>query len=176
METEIWVPVLNYEGLYEASNLGRIKLLEKRIKWGKSTKVIPTRILKPYINNHGYLYVTLYDKDRNKTNFGVHRIILSSFEGSSDLHACHLDFDRTNNKLDNLQFMTLSQNIERARLAGRVRNGESHGGSKLVGTDVKRIRKLYSSGVYTQKQLARKFNMGKTTIGDIVNLKTWKHI
>lgn len=99
---EIWKPVIGYEGLYEVSNLGRVKGL----KTGK--------ILQPIKNGYGYLRVTLF-KDGKLKKFLVHRLVYEAFnrEIPPGVEVNHInDKDKTDNRLCNLNLMTHKENVE----------------------------------------------------------------
>jgi len=59
---------------------------------------------------------------------------------------------------------------------GSNRKGEHNGKSKLKTKDVLDIRKQYALGCYSYKQLAKRFNISRTTIGDIILRRTWRHL
>ena len=116
-ENEIWKPIIGYEGLYEASSIGRIRSIGKRA--GKHGDVI---ILKQH-NIKGYLRITLH-KNKEKKCFLSHRIIYEAFYGSLpkfehkgkghcdemwDIN--HKDENKSNNRIDNLELITKTQNI-----------------------------------------------------------------
>lgn len=95
---EEWRPVVGWEGAYEVSSLGKV--------WS----IRSGRLLKPWVNKSGYLVVTASLKGVRK-HLLVHREVLKSFEGVSDLHGLHWDGDKANNKLDNLRWGTASENM-----------------------------------------------------------------
>lgn len=97
---EIWRDIPGYEGLYQASNLGRIKSLPRKYKPNES-------ILKPQKRN-GYLKVELCKKDRKQ--YSVHRLIMMTFSGSSKLSVNHIDGNKHNNNLENLEYCTQREN------------------------------------------------------------------
>ena len=107
-EKEVWKPVRNYEGLYEVSNMGRVKGLERTV-WcglnGGCYRAIPERILKARTMANGYLRVSLY-KDGKGKGYYVHRLVGQEFlenpMGYTDIN--HKDEDKTNNHIDNLEF------------------------------------------------------------------------
>lgn len=116
-EDEVWKPIVGYEGLYEASNLGRIRSIG--IRAGKHGDVV---ILKQH-NIKGYLRITLH-KDKETKCFLSHRLIyeafygkLPKFERKGKTHGDemweinHKDEDKKNNKIENLELITKSQNI-----------------------------------------------------------------
>ena len=97
---EIWKDVLEYEGLYEVSNLGRVR------------KVI---IRKPYFSNKGYLCVTLCKNAKHKPD-NIHKLVYEAFHGKvpKGLIIHHKDANRANPNLDNLEVVTYSENIRAA--------------------------------------------------------------
>lgn len=114
---EEWKAVPEYEGLYEASNYGRIRSLARKTTSG--------RVLKQYVNSvNGYCYVSL-SKDNVIKQKRVHRLVYHAFTGTNppgryDKNATidHIDGDKTNNKLDNLEMCTQSENQKRAFALG----------------------------------------------------------
>lgn len=106
---EEWKLIEGYENNYAVSNLGRIK----NIRHGN--------ILSPAKNEKGYLYVALC-KDGKLSSKRVHRIVASAFLGKSSLEINHKDGDKTNNRIDNLEYCTHSQNIRHAMDSGLLPN------------------------------------------------------
>ena len=119
---EIWKPVKDYEGLYEASLLGRVKSVSRSVKgrWG-FTK-ISEKILNPIPDKDGYLIVTLCKNGKQKTK-KIHRLVAEAFIPNPDNLPCinHKDENKQNNEIDNLEFCTYKYNtnygtgIERRR-------------------------------------------------------------
>jgi hypothetical protein len=99
---ENWLPIPNYEGLYEISDLGKVKSLPN-----KTHKNI--KILNPSYDKNGYLRVDLYKNKKNKTS-KVHRLVMLSFIGESELAIDHIDGNKQNNRLDNLRYCTNREN------------------------------------------------------------------
>ena len=96
---EVWNPVVGYEGLYEVSNLGRVRGLQR----GK--------ILKQRTDKDGYMRVTLFKEGKRKDK-RAHRVVIQAFVGEhpEGMETRHLDGDRTNNNINNLQWGTSSEN------------------------------------------------------------------
>jgi len=94
----------------------------------------------------------------------------------------HRDGDKLNNQSKNLQWVTRSENIRHSvQVLGNVplpidNRGEKHGQSKLTDRKVRQIRKLSTTGKYTQAELAEMFGVMQSAISRIVNHKLWKHI
>lgn len=101
MSTEIWKSIEGYEGLYEVSNLGRVRSLDKIDSLGRlhRGKIKNTQV------NFGYCVVMLFNKKRYK-NFRIHRLVAKAFIPNPDNLPCvnHKDEDKTNNCVDNLEW------------------------------------------------------------------------
>ena len=108
---EIWKDIPNYEGLYQASTIGNIRSLNYRM-----TKTIKN--LKTPRDNKGYKLVGL-NRDGNKRVFRVHMIMALTFlnhrRGSRERVIDHIDNNRLNNNLDNLQIITHRENCSKDR-------------------------------------------------------------
>lgn len=120
-ENEIWKPIHGYEGLYEASNFGRIKSLERMVEKmykGRSRKYLhKERVLTPTIVN-GYYHVTLCKNDglKNHQKFLLHRLVASSFYDNplKKPQINHKNGIKTDNYIDNLEWATHGENIRHA--------------------------------------------------------------
>ena len=113
MEKEIWRPIKGYEGLYEASNLGNVRSVDRVIVYSNGRKhFLKGKILKPVKNQEGYLFLWLF-KDSKRKTFKVHRIIMNTFvPNPSNLPQInHKDEDKTNNCVDNLEWCDAKYNI-----------------------------------------------------------------
>jgi hypothetical protein len=132
---EIWKPIKGYEGLYEVSNLGRVKSLPKgQYKY--------ERFIKPYVNpKNGYCYASLRKGNRH-IGKRIHALVMNAFCPVDKKYGYdarytidHLDGDRTNNRLDNLEWCSQAENTRRA-LAARKRNYFSR---KVINLDTKEV-------------------------------------
>jgi len=163
---EIWKDIPEYEGLYQASSLGRVKSL-----WfGKD------KILKLHNNAWGgYMRVALR-KEGEKKNFSVHRIIMLAFIGESDLQVNHKNGLKADNRLDNLEYCTQSENTTHAYDTGLIipTKGEKHGSAKLTRACAERIK--YGHQGMTQKEIAKIYGINQSQVSDIRSGKKWKHI
>lgn len=101
--TEIWRDVLDYEGLYQVSNLGKVR----------NTKTL--RVLSQGTCGSGYAFVILR-KDGKSYNRMVHRLVMNTFcpTKNSKLEVNHIDGNKQNNYLDNLEWVTRSENLQHA--------------------------------------------------------------
>ena len=106
---EIWKDIPNYEGLYQVSNYGQVKSVRETDALGRHKT--PT-IMKPQKNRKGYLHVMLCKGDSRK-HFLVHRLVAEAFIGErpADCEVNHIDEDKTNNRAENLEYVTHTENI-----------------------------------------------------------------
>ena len=112
-EKEIWKDIPNYEGLYQVSNLGRVKSLE-RFRKGKNGSLasVKEKILKSSMLNSGYYIIGLTKQSILKFYY-VHRLVWESFNGSisEGYEINHLNEKKFDNRLENLNLMTHRENI-----------------------------------------------------------------
>lgn len=152
---EIWKDIHGYKGIYKASSKGRIISLDRTIEHNiVGSKKVEGKMLKQYLDNHGYLRINL-SKNGNVKKHSVHRLIALSFLGHSDLSVNHIDGIKTNNNIGNLEYVTMKRNIEHAVSVGLIKNN-----SKI---NEKEIIKDYLSG-YRLRDLERKYKTSHQNI------------
>ena len=114
---EIWKPIKDYEGLYEVSNLGNIKSVKRKAKnRGKGKRIIRERILKPSMDRpNGYYQIKLSKNGKLKT-FKIHKLVIEHFLNkiSKGLVVNHIDGNKLNNNINNLEICTQKDNIRHA--------------------------------------------------------------
>lgn len=132
---EIWKDIEGYEGLYQISNKGRVK----------SFKIGCWRVLKTN-NNCAYYVVKLFNQQKTK-RFLVHRLVATAFiPNPKNVHVVsYIDGNKLNNCVENLEWVTHSENIEHAFRIGlkKVYLGTKNSNVKLTAEQVKEIRKTY---------------------------------
>lgn len=108
---EIWKDIRDYESLYQTSNWGRIRSLDRWIDNGAGGYIQKGRILKLRKDKYGYLKAHLYKKSCNKF-FSVHRLVWEAFNGAipEGMQVNHINEDKTDNRLENLNLMTPKEN------------------------------------------------------------------
>lgn len=160
--------IKGYEKYY-VSNLGAIY----------SDKHKKRKKLKQRKNSRGYFYVNLCKNGKYKS-FTVHRIVAKAFcdNYSEDLDVNHIDCNKANNSICNLEMVTRSQNIRHAEdnnLTNHLK-GEKHCCAKLSNQNVREIRSKFIPRVYTMKMLAREYNVHVATIKNIIYGVYWKSV
>lgn len=113
---EIWKDIPEYEGLYQVSNLGRIKSLERFIYKGHHNT---EKILKQTKCKNGYYYVSLC-KDKKVKIIQVHRLVAITFLNNPDNLQIinHIDGNKENNNINNLEWCSYSHNEKEAYKIG----------------------------------------------------------
>lgn len=171
---EIWKDLIyrgiNYGDKFEISTYGNLR--------NKQTGTI----YKLVIDNHGYLgtVVTLGSKNNIKKIF-AHIAVADTFIPNPYNRPVinHIDGNKTNNKIDNLEWCTIQENNIHA-IQNNLHKiyGADNPNNKLSKENVQYIRKNYKpySKIHGSRALAKKFNVAHQTILSIVNNKTWKNI
>lgn len=177
IEKELWRNIPNYEGLYQASNLGRIRSLERVVETKNGKKVaFPGKIMSIRSGvTSPYLAVALSKNGENKKIL-VHRLVAMSFlsEWNPDMEVNHIDGNIFNNCASNLELCTSKANHEHAIMNNLKRDyGQLSSNAKISNLDVYRIRQLRKLGVQ-QKDLAAIFNLSKQNVSSIINYKIYK--
>ena len=111
--TEDWRDIPGYEGLYQASNLGRIKSADRYVNNSHSTKSFRKgKILKPNITRNGYYQICLFKNSKVKKYY-VHRLVWIAFNGPipENMQVNHISERKSENRLSNLNLMTAKENI-----------------------------------------------------------------
>lgn len=123
---EHWVPIPNYEGYYEISSLANIRSIKRSVPT-KSGYLKPEkeRIITQRISNKGYLTVTLSKNGQSNTR-QVHRLLAQAFIPNPENKATvnHVDGNKLNNSLDNLEWASYSENAIHAYKTGLYKSNE----------------------------------------------------
>lgn len=141
LEGEIWRDVAGFEGLYQVSNLGRVKSL----KFGKE------RILKPGTYNYGRKFVILC-KNRDKLHKLVHRLVAQAFIPNPDKkpEVDHIDTNTSNNCVDNLRWVNHHENNQNPLSIIHQRDAKR---TKMIPIYCYETDKIYESMIDVQRQL-----------------------
>ena len=131
--------IAGYEGMYQVSNLGRVKSLARKSSAGRN---IQERIRKTPINFHGYP-MTILSKDAIRKTITVHQLVAIAFLGhipkGKSVHINHIDFDRTNNNVKNLEITTPRENGNKKHLKSS---------SKYTGVCLHKATNKWSAQIY----------------------------
>lgn len=180
MIQEIWKPIPMFSR-YEASNLGNLRSLNYK-RTGK------VKNLKPGLSPDGYLKTMILDDDRKYRSCTVHLFVIMAFKGlrPDGLEVNHIDGNKLNNNIENLEWVTRSENVLHAFRLGleKPMRGEDNPTAKLTTKDVLEIRKFVaearSSGkrYYGRSALAKKYGISSAYVKDIISKRRgiWSHI
>lgn len=158
---EEWKPINGYEGLYEISNYGIVKSLAK--EWATGNGVMfkkETTILKPKEHAGGYRLYTLC-KNGTLNNHSAHTLVYDHFgvgkRNGRKLQVDHIDEDKTNNRIDNLQLLTPRENISKMMATtdkpSKYPGVHWHGRDKKWGTQIRHNRQRTYLGLFeTEKE------------------------
>ena len=168
---EEWKKVENYD--YEISNLGNIRSLDRDN--GHRGK-----ILKPTINDKGYLYIQMSKNSKIRPGV-IHRLVAIAFKPNPLNKRCvnHNDGNKLNNYSSNLEWSTHKENNDHAMELGLMikAKGENVGSAKLTDEQVLEIRnKIGKNSRLTRHILAKEYNVTSQTIINIYKRKIWTHI
>ena len=132
---EVWKDIAGYEGLYQISNLGRVKSLEREVKVGRGTRHQAELIVKQETLNNGYLRVRL-SKNGDMSGYLVHRLVAKMFipNVANWTEVNHKNGVKTDNYVENLEWISHKENMRHAFRTG-LSGGEhflNNKGSKAV--------------------------------------------
>jgi hypothetical protein len=169
---ETWKPIVGFEGLYEISSFGRVKSLIKRGSYRELIKRTGRDI------STGYHTVQL-TKGNKPRDYRIHRLVaLAHLENPNNYPVVnHLDGNKSNNRLDNLEWTTYSKNTLHSYSLGlqRINRGDNNYITKIKDGDVCVIRSLISQGK-TNKEIAILFGVNPSQISTIKTGKRRSYI
>jgi len=121
MTIEVWLPIRGYENYYEVSSFGNVRGLDRVVgARSNGSRVQKGTVLNPALDSRGYLQVNLQKATKSKMQL-VHRLVALAFLSNPDnkRDVNHIDFIRTNNNVENLEWATPSENNLHTYLNGR---------------------------------------------------------
>lgn len=162
---EIFVPVKGYEGLYEVSNTGKVRSVKGGRRRGVELKQ------QSYVSgtNRGYSIVSLVKEGKAMTAT-VHRLVASAFISNPENKPCvnHKDNNKSNNRVENLEWATYSENELHAYTLGKVNPI-----SKLSQEKLEQARELIAGG-QSKAATARQLGVAWSTLHRALTNQTWK--
>lgn len=176
MRIETWRQVVGFEGIYEVSDNGNIRSVDRFVP-NRKNKFNKGNNLKLKISNFGYARVGLCDGYSQKFRF-VHRLVAFAFIPNPDNkpYINHIDGNKLNNCIENLEWVTAKENKDHASKNGFVANGIRNTNCALTENQVRDIRDKYKKRIYPSTRLSKEYSVSHSTILNIVKNKTWDHL
>lgn len=153
MKKEIWKDIIGYEGLYQVSNLGRVKSLGN----GKSKK---EKILKQGTNSCGYYQIKLYQNGKYKT-YKIHRLVAQTFlDNPNNYYSVnHRDENKQNNCIENLEWCTQEYNVNygtrNERQSKTLKERKINVGKKLSKEHIEKLKLKNIGNQYNSKPIVQ---------------------
>lgn len=172
---EIWKDIEGFEGVYFVSNLGNVKSVDhvvSNIRLRANKGILKKLSKKP----NGYLTASIGGRLRLK-NCYVHRLVAKAFIPNPENKRTvnHKNGIKTDNRVENLEWMSHKENIVHAIKSDLMNNsGSNHGNSKLSDDDIIEIRRL--SRKMSQKEIANIFKTSQSNVSRIIRNEMWSHI
>lgn len=175
---ERWLPVVGYEGLYEVSNHGQVRSLDRWVTYSNGAKHFHKgKLIKPCFHTYGYPMLHLSKNGKTRPRC-IHKLVAEAFLGPCPKGqiVLHGPTGRTCAALSNLSYGPPEKNSREDRERdGTAIKGEDHKSAKLTEAEVLQIRDLYEKGG-TQVALAKQFNIHQTHVSLLVRRKAWAHV
>ena len=144
LDGEIWKDIKGYEGIYQVSNLGRVKSLDREMTYSNgSSRKFKGRVLKQTLKASGYLCVKLCarSESKDKKTYNTHQLVAKAFIPNPNNYPCinHISEVKTVNTVDNLEWCTYTYNNAYGNHNKRVSETL---GIPIVATNIKTNKKL----------------------------------
>lgn len=171
-QNEEWRPVVGFEEIYAVSSLGRVKRVLET-SYARSGIILRQR------TKNGYKTLGL-SKNNYQRAFFVHRLVAIAFianpEGKHFVN--HIDSNRGNNSLVNLEWCTRIENAQHAKRNGRYNaaKGENQWAARLTEAEVIKIISLASEGSLKRAEIGKIFNVSGENVSSIIHRRTWRHV
>jgi len=170
---EIWMPIAELEN-HQVSNLGRVKLMPRYLNCRNNYKRLTReRIRKLLVTDYKYLVIQSGAKFKH---YAVHRLVAKAFLPNPDNLPCvnHLDGDKHNANVLNLEWCTYKQNTQHALETGLIKRDGSHNGKrKLNEEDVRDIRMFAKAGLKA-KDIVKVYPIKLAAMTNVINRVTWR--
>lgn len=136
---EVWKPVKGYEGLYEVSNMGNVRSVDKYLMFGNHYCLFKGKPLKAQYNSDGYLKTRLSKNNKGKKYF-VHRLVANAFIPNPSNLPCidHINTIRDDNRVENLRWCSCKENSNNPLTKEHNKNGSKEVQEKMLATKRKK--------------------------------------
>jgi hypothetical protein len=182
VKSERWKNVAGYEGLYEVSDLGRVRSLHMSPRWGREPRILrPQMSGNGYKEGNGYLFLVLCGRGPKKAYY-VHDLVAKAFIGPKKRgrEVNHEDGDKTNCAATNLNYKTRLGNIRHALRTGLAKMpphvpGEKNGRAILTESQARTILSFARRGM-CGKEIATRVKTTLSRVQNVTSRKCWRHL
>lgn len=176
---EIWKDISGFKNNYECSSFGRIRRKERVGYLHNKKRLIPSIIIKQTVSSAGYYRCNLFYSNIKK-HYLVHRIVAKLFIDNplNKSEVNHINGIKTDNRAENLQWVTHKENIAHADKTGlrKMPSCEAHVHAKFTNEQIKLIRADYDNKLISISELSKMHSVSYVTMFNIIKRKTWKGI
>jgi len=164
---EVWKTIPNTNGFYEASSYGQIKSIDRFVQHNYGgLKKAWGRVLRQSKQRNGYLAVPICVLGKER-RMNIHRLVALAFLGESTLQVNHIDGNKTNNHISNLEYCTSSDNLKHSfKLGLSSIKGERHPAAKFTNAQILEIRNKVQRGERIT-DIALAYHVAISTISNI---------
>ena len=182
---EVWKTVPNFP-CYEVSSQGKVRVLDRVVtrmhpKYNTEYSFVKKgKEISPRNNGNGYLWVTFYAESGQTKHWYIHRLVHHVFIApiTTGMEINHLDGNRANNSVFNLEAVTHQDNILYKQILGTQTSGDGHPGTKLTSAQVLEIKQRYTPRCKVNGAIAlgKEFGVSHATISRAVSGACWGHL
>ncbi len=168
---ETWLKIKGFEEVYEVSSFGRVRSIPRTIAYSDGRVFnLGYKVRNLVKTSQGYLTVGLGAQNKHKS-YRVHRLVALAFIKNPDNlpHVNHIDFDKSNNRVNNLEWISRENNNRHAKPRFHTRDRLSH-------QEVVDIFTSYHKEKRSMTSLAAELRLDLHTVSDIINSKSWTEI
>jgi len=167
---ELWLPLKSFSWPYEVSNKGRVRTLNYN-------KTKETKVMSLGINRGGYPFIVLRRMGKTVAKT-VHSLVMEVWHGNrpEGLVINHKDGVKTNNKNENLEYVTISRNTKHSfEIGTQCNKGINHSQAKMNDDTVRKIRLLKSTGL-SNREVSEELGISRGMVSNVSCGRNWSHV